>query len=258
MKKNKAFTIVELLIVIVVIAILATIAILAFRGVQKRAVESVVKNDLNNAAKGMELDKVVSGSGYAMTLPISVRPSAGVSLSLAAAGGTPVYSSLNPVQNAVLFLDTCMALIADGVGAKPSDGHDYVSECRVYEKNKLHVNGWNGRSINTPITVTSLQAYVSSYVGGEKDEFTTKGNAFMTQWASRFQAAGGIFPVVGFWDNWATATNGGVMKPTLPQPSIAGGSSSSDSFCINATSDKEVSMRWHIKAGGSPAEASCS
>lgn len=53
--KNKhGFTIVELLIVIVVIGILAAITIVAFNGVQNRANDTAVKQDLKNFKTKME------------------------------------------------------------------------------------------------------------------------------------------------------------------------------------------------------------
>lgn len=63
--KQKGFTIVELLIVIVVIAILATISIVAYNGIQDRALVAVVKSDLANFAKKIEHAKVdTSDGGY--------------------------------------------------------------------------------------------------------------------------------------------------------------------------------------------------
>lgn len=64
---SKAFTIVELLIVIVIIAILATVTVVAFNGVQKRAESSSVAASLNQAAKKLELYNV-SNSAYPLTL----------------------------------------------------------------------------------------------------------------------------------------------------------------------------------------------
>lgn len=81
MKKSNAFTIVELLIVIVVIAILAAISIVAYNGVQNRARESTLKSDLTNAAKQMELANVDAGN-YPTTLPSGVKPSSNVVMSL--------------------------------------------------------------------------------------------------------------------------------------------------------------------------------
>lgn len=61
-KKNQAFTIVELLIVIVVIAILAAITIIAFTGIQDRAEVAVLESDLNQAAKELSVASVEAGA----------------------------------------------------------------------------------------------------------------------------------------------------------------------------------------------------
>lgn len=70
MKKTvSGFTIVELLIVIVVIAILATISIVAYNGIQDRAIASTVKSDLANFAKKIEMARVDSDNGGYPTAP---------------------------------------------------------------------------------------------------------------------------------------------------------------------------------------------
>lgn len=56
--KQPGFTIVELLIVIVVIGILAAISIVAYVGVTNSAYNNVIKSDLVNFAKSMELYRV--------------------------------------------------------------------------------------------------------------------------------------------------------------------------------------------------------
>lgn len=85
--KQKGFTIVELLIVIVVIAILAAITIVAFNGIQQRARVSTLQSDLSNAAKQMQLAKVDStDESYPASLPASTKASQGVVLQLASTG----------------------------------------------------------------------------------------------------------------------------------------------------------------------------
>lgn len=85
--KQKGFTIVELLIVIVVIAILAAITIVAFNGIQQRAKNSAIQADLSNAAKLMSLAKIDStNESYPTSLPSSTKASQGVVLQLATTG----------------------------------------------------------------------------------------------------------------------------------------------------------------------------
>jgi len=63
------FTIVELLIVIVVIGILAAITIVSFNGVQGKAYDTTVQNDLSQFAKRMEFNRAETGvDAYPATL----------------------------------------------------------------------------------------------------------------------------------------------------------------------------------------------
>ena len=57
-KKQKGFTIVELLVVIVVMVILATIIGVAYSSVQKQALEASLKSDLSNIADRLVLDSL--------------------------------------------------------------------------------------------------------------------------------------------------------------------------------------------------------
>lgn len=59
---KRGFTIVELLIVIVVIAILAAITIVAYNGVQQRALDNIRKADLATIGKALELHYIDKGS----------------------------------------------------------------------------------------------------------------------------------------------------------------------------------------------------
>ena len=75
---KKAFTIVELLIVIVVIAILAAISIVAYNGIQSRARVSALHSELSQAFKQLELEKINDSNGhYPVALPSSINNSDG-------------------------------------------------------------------------------------------------------------------------------------------------------------------------------------
>jgi len=60
-RKDRGFTIVELLIVIVVIAILAAITVVAYNGIQARGRDSARKNDLVFIKKALELYYIDNG-----------------------------------------------------------------------------------------------------------------------------------------------------------------------------------------------------
>lgn len=62
MMRTSGFTIVELLIVVVVIAILASITIVSYNGIANQAKESVLKSELQSAAKQLLLVQATEGS----------------------------------------------------------------------------------------------------------------------------------------------------------------------------------------------------
>ena len=64
--KQKGFTIIELLIVIVIIAILSAIVIVAYTGIQQRDRVAVLQSDLNNASTQLGIDNV-NNSTYPAT-----------------------------------------------------------------------------------------------------------------------------------------------------------------------------------------------
>lgn len=72
--RPQGFTIVELLIVIVVIAILAAISIVAFTGIQNKAITASLQSDLSNAAKQLKLYYTANGAYPTSIDPVTYCP----------------------------------------------------------------------------------------------------------------------------------------------------------------------------------------
>ena len=79
-RHTSGFTIVELLIVVVVIAILAAITIVAYNGIQNRAYNASVSNDISGYKKKLEMYKIENGHYPQTTAELSsidIKTSAG-------------------------------------------------------------------------------------------------------------------------------------------------------------------------------------
>jgi len=118
-KKQSAFTIVELLIVIVVIGILAAITIVAYNGIQGRAKVAALQSDTTNAMKAIEVFKASSSTSL---YPTSLAQ-AGVT---ASSGTTPTFVSYgsgkgccvqmtNSTGTAINYFATNMVKTKEGV-----------------------------------------------------------------------------------------------------------------------------------------------
>ena len=59
--KQKGFTIVELLVVIVVVAVLAAVTVVAYNGMQQRAQMSKIRSDVALVSKAIQAARVHSG-----------------------------------------------------------------------------------------------------------------------------------------------------------------------------------------------------
>jgi prepilin-type N-terminal cleavage/methylation domain-containing protein len=95
--RQKGFTIVELLIVIVVIGILATITIVAYNGIQNRAKDAQADTALNQIKKSIELYRA-DNSVY----PPCGAVDAGCTVAALATFLTPTYLPTFPASSAVL------------------------------------------------------------------------------------------------------------------------------------------------------------
>ena len=94
--RNRGFTIVELLIVIVVIGILAAIVIVAFNGVQNRANDTALQTDVRNYTNKVMQFNALNGR-YPYPNTGNELPTLGVKFS------PSTLSALNPTSNNMLY-----------------------------------------------------------------------------------------------------------------------------------------------------------
>lgn len=251
-----AFTIVELLMIIVVIAILATLLIISYNGTTKMALTAAAKSDLHNAATVMERE-LQNTNAYPATLPSDLKASNRVRLVLVRSGAFPYYNNLSPVQSGTLFATTCQALIDEGRGTGKDQGgttRDYITGCGNWNHNSMQFTGWKSKVWNTPVAKQPLLDYANTFtVNGtwDKDqERVTK--EFYTELIERYEQQGGKFPITSFWDYWATPSNGGVMQQPL-DPNVP----TRPFFCVEATVPEIPSILWHVSEMGTLKTGRC-
>lgn len=84
-ENQSAFTIVELLVVIVIIGILAAITIVSYTGITQKAVSASIASDLENASKQLKLFQVTTGN-FPTTIDCS-KPESATNLCIKASSG---------------------------------------------------------------------------------------------------------------------------------------------------------------------------
>ncbi len=113
--KQKGFTIVELLIVIVVIAILAAITIVAYNGIQNRAADSAIVSDLASLKKKIDLYKVDNNELYPSGAGQSTLTPLGFTASKSAYAQTPTTdNNLWYCRNSTQLMYSVVALSKSG------------------------------------------------------------------------------------------------------------------------------------------------
>jgi prepilin-type N-terminal cleavage/methylation domain-containing protein len=138
-----AFTIVELLIVIVVIGILAAITIVAYNGIQTRSQAASIISDLKATEKALNAYKIATGTTYWWV---------DSDAALAGTGNAPISSIITAQPTFRDFLQK--APTTTGLGA--SGGWFYDNDNDTYDGCSATLNGVN-LAILTPTNTNLMQ-----------------------------------------------------------------------------------------------------
>lgn len=169
-KKQKGFTIVELLIVVVVIAILAAITIVAYNGIAQRAKDSVAKNAISSAQKKLATYRIENGDtlpadistlGFTNSANVTYQYSVNTSTTpagycvTATAGGVSYYLGSNFAYTgsspATIDQSTGVSGVCPGHGGSGSSITNYARNPGV----EVNVSGLSGPNGSTTVRDTT-------------------------------------------------------------------------------------------------------
>lgn len=254
--QQQAFTIVELIIVVVIIGILAAVAIVGYGGVQRNAANKVLQSDLDQVGGEMQRYANANNGVYPTTLPTDLKASPNVTLTLKKSGTYNYYTPLNAVQNGELMSQICQDLINEGVGKGVDKGgatQDYLTGCGNWNQGNMQVTGWDTKKYNTPVSSTTLLAYADNFTTSDsynKAQETTVKN-FYHQLVERQTKQGGQYPITSFWDYWSTPASGGVAFQALPTPQAI------PTYCVESTHAKYSDLIYHVTDTNKILSGSC-
>jgi prepilin-type N-terminal cleavage/methylation domain-containing protein len=212
MQKQKAFTIVELLIVIVVIGILAAITIVAYNGIQNRAHAATAQSDANGAKKKFLLAQVDTGLFPTTTADLPSE------------SGTTYELTVN---NTVIPSTFCLTATNTDVSY------------RITESSAAVAGSCPGHSSNGVAAVTNLVTNPSAEIGLQDYGFN------QASYGSRAQASTAAY-VGNFGQRFTTSTAGtvGGLGPYIQVPNL----SSVESYVASAWVRASRSMQYYVSA----------
>ena len=157
---SKAFTIIELLIVIVIIGILVAITAVSYNGVTRQAKEATAKSDLKQASAQLEIDKAKSSSNNQYPSTTSgLKSSPGTNLEITSTGSTYCLSAIIPSSISFHITNTNTAP-QTGVcsGHLPADTPtELTNNTPIQDVNRLQCNNlpiYDGTNTSAIRTVT--------------------------------------------------------------------------------------------------------
>ncbi len=185
--RSSGFTIVELLVVIVVIGLLAAVSIVAYNGIQKRAIAAEISSDLANASQRFKLHHVDHGS-----YPTSLAPSG---------SGTTYQVSTNATANPEFFCIT---------GTKRNISYS-VSNTSVPAEGACTGHAANGISLSDNLVLNpSFETDLSNWMAWNASSGTT---------IRRITSGSGVVAGAAALEiNVTTANQSGAQAMNIPAP----------------------------------------
>jgi len=145
-QKQKGFTIVELLVVIVVIAILASISIVAYNGIQQRARDSA----RDSAVRALKLALEVYKSDFGKYPAAGANPNAGYNVSGLTTSLVPTYISKVPNDpDTTKILTYVVSTAYDGYGILVP--YESRAKCKYLVGTGATTGWWNDSTTTTPV-----------------------------------------------------------------------------------------------------------
>lgn len=183
-QRTSAFTIVELLVVIVVIGVLAAITIVSYTGISQRATVASLTSDLTNAVTQLKLDQITNS-----TYPTNLAAANG-GKGIPASSGTSYQYSYNNNSNPQTFCITA---------TKGTTSYEITND------SVPTIGGCPGHGVGGVPAITNLATNPSAETDSSNWQFYTNGSAT----ASR--VSGGAFSGNWFYRvQYATSGNGGI------------------------------------------------
>lgn len=181
MGTRRAFTVVELLIVIVVIGILATLTVIAYSGVQDDARRASLQSDLSQSAKKLEEYKFKN----AETFPANLAAAQSAGLVKASGANTPTYTSYTtPVGantgyclqnsiNAINYYVTSGGSVKEGICQT-------LTNLIVNPSIEVNTTGWGGSNVtvsrNTTTSYSGTASLAFQHTGAVSNGYAQSSN----------------------------------------------------------------------------------
>ena len=161
-KSSSAFTIVELLVVIVVIGVLAAISIVSYTGITQKATSASLQFDLTNASKQLKMDQAV-GTGYPATLAVA-NDNKGISASSGTTYQYAVDNNVNPQTFCLTATKNDQSYNINQDGTILSGGKNLITLFPTNDKKNWSLTGYYlNYYFNTPLKANTTYTFSYSY-----------------------------------------------------------------------------------------------